>query len=1127
VSGTTAGSAIVRSVKVMFGALAGAVAVLAVFVVCAVAAPPSAGWSIESRQPTYFAPGGVGAYEVVATNVGAGPAGEVTVTDKLPAGVEAGSVSFYWSLLGGGTDINSFLPLCSTSAVRRVTCTFRASEFGLQIEPGQTVELLVHVAVSPSAPEGPVVNEGVVEGGGASASTTGQNTISAHPQFGVASFHISSCADASTELGGRCDAPYTQAGGTPYELTTKIDVNTEVNNVPGEAFGAVIPAGGNARDLTEDFPPGLIVDPTAAPTCPLAVFAAGGTKCPPSSQVGTVVLVLGGKASRGPFYSITPQQGRPGEFGIATASGVNFVVNGSVRTGEDYGVSAINSGIPTAAALSSATVTLWGVPSDPSHDPERGQVCHWIEAQPPMPPYNCEGGGQHNGDQPVALMRLPTRCSGEPLAGVGASDSWEHPGLLKADGSRDHSDPTWSTATGTMPALTGCGSLEFGSSLEVQPDSTLAGEPVGLGVSLSVPQTEDPALTAVPQPRSVRIAFPVGMVISPSAAQGLTTCRDDPGADPRVEPNELGPSSLAAASCDPSSQVGTLHITTPLLALPLDGKVFLGTPLCGPCSPSDAQDGRMVRLYLQAIGEGNDALTVKLVGYGSIDQQTGQLTAVFPEDPQLPFERLTTSLGGGPRATLANPRTCGPATTQADFTPWSSPLTADSMPFSHFEVTGCPAPQFAPSFTAGSTSNQAGGFSPFTLAFGRTDADGFLSGVQLRMPPGLLGMLSNVTLCGEPQAAQGTCGPESLIGHTQVLTGPGADPFLVTGGQVFITGPYKGAPYGLSIVVPAKAGPYTLTGTTGTGTVVVRSAINIDPANAQLTVTADPLPTVLDGIPLQLRVVNVTVDRPGFTFNPTNCDPLAVSGILSGTQGQSAQVSSSFQVTNCAALAFKPKFSVSTSGRTSRANGASLDVKLSYPKGSQGTQANIAKVKVSLPRQLPSRLITLQKACPAATFEANPGDCQPASVVGIAKASTPVLPVGLSGPVYFVSHGGEQFPSLIVVLQGDGVRVDLTGSTFISKAGVTSSTFKTVPDVPISSFELYLPQGAHSALAANGKLCQSNLKMPTAFTAQNGMTIQQSTPIAVTGCAKANTARNARRARRASHHPTRDRRANQ
>jgi len=241
-------------------------------------------------------------------------------------------------------------------------------------------------------------------------------------------------------------------------------------------------------------------------------------------------------------------------------------------------------------------------------------------------------------------------------------------------------------------------------------------------------------------------------------------------------------------------------------------------------------------------------------------------------------------------------------------------------------------------------------------------------------------------------------------------------------------------------------------------------------------------------------------------FNPTRCAKQAIKGIVTSTESPGVAVSSPFQVTNCAGLGFKPQFKVSTSGHTSRANGASLDARVLYPTGAQGTVANIAKVKVDLPKQLPSRLTTLQKACLAATFNSNPSACPAASVVGIAKASTPILPVELTGPVYFVSNGGEAFPNLIVVLQGYGVRVDLIGDTFISKAGITSSTFNTVPDVPINSFELYLPEGPHSALAANGNLCKSALKMPTLFTAQNGMVIHQSTSIAVTGCPKAKQA---------------------
>jgi hypothetical protein len=281
----------------------------------------------------------------------------------------------------------------------------------------------------------------------------------------------------------------------------------------------------------------------------------------------------------------------------------------------------------------------------------------------------------------------------------------------------------------------------------------------------------------------------------------------------------------------------------------------------------------------------------------------------------------------------------------------------------------------------------------------------------------------------------------------------------------------------------------------------------VNPLTAALTVTTDEsgpyaIPHILDGIPLEIKHVNVTIERQGFTFNPTSCDPMQITGQITSQEGATSPVAVPFQVTNCAALKFAPKFAVSTSGKTSKANGASLHVDLTYPSAAQGTYADIAKVKVELPKQLPSRLTTLQKACTAAQFDANPAGCPSPSVIGSAKAIVPNIPEPLQGPVYFVSHGGEAFPSLEVVLQGYGVKVILVGSTFISKAGITSTTFKAIPDNPVSSFELTLPEGKYSALAANGNLCTEKLTMPTEFIAQNGAKVNQSTKVSVAGCAK-------------------------
>jgi hypothetical protein len=373
------------------------------------------------------------------------------------------------------------------------------------------------------------------------------------------------------------------------------------------------------------------------------------------------------------------------------------------------------------------------------------------------------------------------------------------------------------------------------------------------------------------------------------------------------------------------------------------------------------------------------------------------------------------------------------------------------------------------------------------------------------MPPGLAGLLSTVALCPEPQATQGTCGPESQIGETTVSAGVGSEPITVTGGRVYITGPYEGAPYGLSIVNPVKAGPFDLENTKTNhppcDCIVIRARIEVNPVTAQLTVTSDQIPTIIEGIPLQLKHINVLINRPGFTFNPTNCQPKALAATVTGNENTSQLTSTPFQVTNCAALNFQPKFTVTTSGKTSKADGASLHVLLSYPDTPPGTSTNIAKVKVDLPKQLPSRLTTLQKACLAAVFETNPANCPPASIIGHAKVTTQVLPVPLEGPAYFVSHGNEAFPSLTIVLQGYGTTIILTGSTLI-RHGITSTTFHNTPDVPFHTFELTLPQGKYSALAATTNLCKTKLNMPTALVAQNGVEIHQTTKITTTNCPK-------------------------
>jgi hypothetical protein len=920
--------------------------------------------------------------------------------------------------------------------------------------------------------------------------------------------------------------PFTQAGGHPWGLTATGEFTDEEVEAVGSHQFALVPTH-DPKNIVGGLPTGLIGNPNAVPRCSVTQVTDTGVPCPADTQVGMYVLRwLGGKEVAGPIVDVTPEAGQSAEFALENQANTAFILTAHlVHTSQGYGFTVVSDGVPHVS-LTKFELTFWGVPADSSHDPMRGRFC---AATGRGEEASCVGGGEHSGIAPIPFLSWPTDCSAGPEVATLRADSWQEPGSV-----REGRYSGYAEKSTVMPGVTGCDLLQFEPGIKVEPDTLLADAPVGLGVTVEVPQNEKPASKATPHLRNAVVTLPEGVSISPGIVDGIQACNvsGPEGINfEGLESEEVGLNGelqLAAGKCPDASTVGTAEALTPLLPEPVKGHVYLARPGCGgaglsPCTNEDALDGNLYQLYLELGGTGelgNAGVHIKVPGFVEANPATGQLTTKFLENPQTPFSELHVDLNGGPRASLANPVVCGPAVTTADFTPWSAPGitpapenlsvagTPDATPSSFYEVQGCASPSgLSPGFTVGTVTPQAGQFSAFTLDLSRHDREQYVKGVQLHTPPGLLGMLSSVPLCGEAQAQAGTCSETAKIGTTRVASGAGSHPFEIEG-SVYLTGPYGGAPFGLSIVTRAVAGPFNL------GLVVVRARIDVDRETSTLTVTTDEsgphaIPQILFGVPLRLQRVTVNIDRPGFMFNPTNCAAQRVTATITGSQNAVAQVSSPFAVAACKSLAFKPKFSASTNGHTSRVNGASLDVKLSYPANSFGKQANVAQAKVSLPKQLPSRLTTLQKACPAATFNANPAACQPGSIVGIVRSSTPLLPVGLSGPVYFVSHGGQAFPSLVVVLQGDGVRVDLTGTTFISKAGITSSTFKTVPDVPVNSFELYLPQGKGSALAANGNLCKARAKlvMPTTFVAQNGARFKQNTKIAVSGCSKAKPAR--------------------
>jgi hypothetical protein len=630
--------------------------------------------------------------------------------------------------------------------------------------------------------------------------------------------------------------------------------------------------------------------------------------------------------------------------------------------------------------------------------------------------------------------------------------------------------------------------LLFQPSLRVRPNDAMADEPTGYNIDLQTPQSQSTGLEglATPDLKNATVTLPQGVALSAAAADGLAGC-------PTEGPEGINLDSTEPGHCPLASQIGIVEAHTPLLEAPLTGHVYVAQPGCGregqaSCTEADAANGTLFGIYLEIEGSG---VVIKQHGTASVNPVTGQLTTTFREAPQQPFEDLKITLQDGVRAPLSNPQTCGEALTTSDLTPWSSPQTPDVSLSSPFMVTGCEGLPFAPSFTAGSTNPAGGAYTNFTATFSRVDRQQDFSAVQVQLPEGLLAMLSHATLCEEPQAAAGACTAASRVGTATASAGSGSHSYWVSG-PVYLTGPYRGAPFGLTVAIPAKAGPFNL------GMVIVRATINVNSSTAATTITSDPLPQIIDGVPLRVKTINVTVDRPQFAFNPTNCNALQVAAKITSAQGALAQVSSPFAAGGCKNLPFDPGFRVATRSPGSKKNGVPFEATVTPNSG----QANIHSVFVSLPKQLPSRLTTIQQACLQATFETNPAACPAGSLVGIATATTPVLPVSLTGPAYLVSHGGAAFPNLEVILEGEGVRIDLSGSINIVH-GTTSSTFGSAPDAPLTTFNLKLPAGPHSALTTNGSLCpKGGLIMPTTIVGWNGRRLVRSTKITVAGCPK-------------------------
>ncbi len=1086
------------------------------------AAEEGTGWEVFAQAyPTNLAPGHGGTIQIDLMNIGAKQSyGPITVTDVLPPGVIAtavGGMNIHGNTVEsreeeekekikekitengvekevererGGSRWD-----CGGVGTVEVTCTSNPTYLQpLPTGAGQDFQSIERIAIAVEAGagalEGSFPNRVTAAGGGASGMTATSDavTLSAlEPMFGFSGWGV-----WFSNAAGTID---TQAGSHPYETTFALGFNEL-------ADGRL--AGGEARNVEAELPSGFFGEPNAIPQCTRQQLDAQA--CPADTEIGNDTVMKtteGGGGPSGylllPVYNVVPPQGVADQLGVLIAGKQVFFDSGPRGYG-DYRLVTNIDNVP-AVRLDTNILTLWGVPPEASHDPAR--VAYGYASDPESVEYGEKGGP--SAAPPRPFLTLPTSCAGPQEFVIHVRGTWEDKST-----EREASVPT-QNALEQPVGFTGCSNLAFDPSIAAVPDTSAADTPTGLSVNVRMPQEalRSPKGLVEATIKNATVTLPEGLVINPGQAAGLAACGE---AQARL--HEEGPQS-----CPGASKVGTVKIKTPLLEgeleSELEGDVYvLAQSNGGPGEPLNLQSKPpTLQLLIAATGDG---VHLKLVANVQLNETTGHLTSILTETPALPFTSFELAFSGGAQAALTTPTNCGTYTTTSDFTPWTSPFAPELFPSSSFQISsgpnGTPCPSsplpFSPSLIAGSTTDQAGSYTNFSLLLQRGDGQQRIERLQFKAPAGLSGMIGAVTQCPEPQASEGKCPEGSKIGYATVASGPGPYPLVIPQpgdpeSPIFLTGPYEGAPFGLSIVTHVLAGPFNL------GTIITRAKIEIDPLTAQITVTTQPLPQVVAGVPTDLRLINSVVDRSGFMFNPTNCDVSSFSGTAWGTPppgvsgpGASAPIASRFRVGSCQGLKFKPTFEVSTSAHTSRLDGASLHVSLAMPnEGGLGTEANVRKVKVSLPKKLPTPLKTLQKACSEETFAADPANCPPASRVAQAKVSTPVLPGGLSGPAYFVSHGGARYPELIIVLTGaNGVTVQVHGETFISKMGITTGTFSTTPDVPFTNFELTFPRDQYPAFTADGNLCKGTLVMPTEMVGQNGYVINQRTKITVAGC---------------------------
>jgi hypothetical protein len=883
----------------------------------------------------------------------------------------------------------------------------------------------------------------------------------------------------------------TAAGSHPHSLIVNLNLKTNPDGTT---------EGGELRDAFVNLPPGLIGNPQAVPRCSHQSFEGNVPHCPGSTQVGVLrANVVGVGEIIGPVYNLVPPPGVAAQLGFSSIS-FNSLQYASVDSEKAYGISVAAPNVPIE--ISSITETIWGLPADSGNDAERDcfvaaqGVTHGCPSDAPLLPF----------------LTMPASCSG-PLETTVGLDSKQNPGVFVSE------TVSALDAAGQPAPMTGCDAVPFAPKISSQPTSALASSPSGLDFELKLPNQGllGPGAIAETEPKKAVVTLPEGVTVNPSFAEGVSVCTQ-----PQYKAEKID--TPAGSGCPEASKLGSIHVLSPLLEEPVEGSLYLAAPYENPF-------GTLAALYMVARAPERGVL-VKQAGRIDLDPQSGQIKTTFDHLPPVPFSSFKLHFREGARAPLATPSACGEYETLAKLYPFSAPEApvekTAAFQIGHGADGGaCPTaglPPFKPALTAGTLNNTAGSFSPFSVELTRTDSEQEITHFSIKLPPGLAGRLAGIPLCtdaeiagalaregtphgGAEELASPSCPAASAVGRS--LAGAGVGSALAYApGTVYLAGPYHGSPVSLVAITSAVVGPFDL------GTVLVRLALRVNPETGEVFLDSsgsDPIPHIIAGVPTHLREIRSYTDRPQFTFNPTSCEPTSTSSTLLGSgldfsspADDNPFVSTSpFQAADCAALPFKPKLTLKLRGSTRRAGNPALQAHLAM--GGFG-ESGLAYAQVALPKTEFLDNAHIGTVCTRVQFKegAIEGEkCPAGSIIGSARALTPILSEPLEGPIYLRSNGGErQLPDIAASLHAQEIHIVAVGYTDSAPGGGLRNTFAFVPDAPITSVDVNLFGGKRGLLENSRNLCKAKGRATVKFRGHNGKRYEPSIPLKAAGCKK-------------------------